>query len=214
MGGFMALTALPVTDTWAVADAISRYAARHGVLTEVLGPEAVNDDDVATVSPPHDGWSVMAWPTYFVGLEPAALWLSAEFGAVSSAMTFYDGDFWMHVACERGEYRDQFASMPGYFAEDPDEVAALRRRWAGSPATLSSLFGRPVDEIAPYLVEPEDLRAFPDDTFTLDDPWVFVDFWRRLGITYPDPAAGATVERCVRFLPPGSATLPSGGPGL
>jgi hypothetical protein len=214
MGGFMALTALPVSDTRAIADAIARYAAWHGVATDVLGPDAVNDDDVATVSPPEGGWAVVAWPTYFVGLEPAALWLSAQFGVVASALTFYDGDFWMHVACERGEYRDQFASMPDYFTEDPAERAALRRRWAGDPATLAALFDRPAGVIAPYLVEPAARTAFPDDGFDLDDPWVFVDFWRRLGITYPDPATGATVDRCVKFLPPGSQALPSGGPSL
>jgi hypothetical protein len=209
MGGFMALTALPVTDTAAVADAIARYAARHRVVAEVFGPEIVNDDDVATVSPPADGWTVLAWPTYFVGLEPAALWLSAWFGVVTSAVTFYDNDFWMHVACDRGEYRDQFASMPDRFTDEPDEVDALRRQWAGHPDTLAGLFDRPVADIAPYLARPQPRTAFPDDVFDLDDPWVFVDFWRRLGITYPDPATVGTVDWCVRFRPPGSAALPT-----
>jgi hypothetical protein len=208
MGGFMALTAVSVTDTVAVAAVIGRYASEHHVPTEILGPEIVDQPDVATVSPSQGGWTVIAWPTYFSGLAEAAEWLSSDLSTVASSMTFYDGDFWQHIAYRYGVERDRFTSMPGYFAEDPDEIDALRREWAGNAEVLEELFGRPAASIAPYLTEPATRRAFPDDEFELDDPWVFVDFWRRLGITYPDPASGGTVERCVRFLPPGSAALP------
>jgi hypothetical protein len=31
-------------------------------------------------------------------------------------------------------------------------------------------------------------RAYRDDEFTLDnEDWVFVDLWRRIGISYPQP---------------------------
>jgi hypothetical protein len=208
----MALTALSVAEPAAITAAISRYAAGHGVGTDVLGPEAVNDEDVATVSPPEGGWTVIAWPTYFAGLTAASEWLSSEFGTVASAMTFYDGDFWQHVAYRYGVERDRFTSMPDHFADDPAEVASLRWEWAGNADVLEELFGCPAAAVAPYLAAPDGHRAFPDDAFDLDDPWVFVDFWRRLGIRYPDPASGGTVERCVKFLPPGSVALPIGGP--
>jgi hypothetical protein len=61
------------------------------------------------------------------------------------------------------------------------------------PATLA--------QVAPYLTvradEEEDDeayvergRAFPDDEFELDGTWVFVDFWRRLGIPYTGDTVG------------------------
>jgi hypothetical protein len=209
MGGFMALTALSVADTAAVTSAIGRYASEHGVSVEVLGPEFVDVPDVATVSPPAGGWTVVAWPTHFAGLAGASAWLSSDFGTVASTVTFYDGDFWQHIVYRYGVERDRFTSMPDYFAEDPDEIAGLRREWAGNAEVLEELFGLPAASVAPYLTEPVRRLAFPDDEFELDDPWVFVDFWRRLGITYPDPASGGTVERCVRFLDPGSSALPA-----
>ncbi|MEV4535911.1 hypothetical protein AB0J82_19015 [Asanoa sp. NPDC049518] len=64
---------------------------------------------------------------------------------------------------------------------------------------VAAATGRPADDLRPNLVhlelgddeeeEEEGAKAFPDDQFTLDDAWVFVDFWRRLGITYPSDVA-------------------------
>src|SRR3954465_15784365 len=41
------------------------------------------------------------------------------------------------------------------------------------------------DTIVRYARE-HGVDASPVDEFRLDDAWVFVDFWRRLGITVPD----------------------------
>jgi hypothetical protein len=47
--------------------------------------------------------------------------------------------------------------------------------------------------------------------FDLGDVWVFVDFWRRLGIRYPDPGDGPVPgEVAIRFVDKPSA-LPAGG---
>jgi hypothetical protein len=51
----------------------------------------------------------------------------------------------------------------------------------------------------------------PDDMFDLGDVWVFVDFWRRLGIRYPDPGDGPVPgEVAIRFVDKPSA-LTTGG---
>jgi hypothetical protein len=49
-------------------------------------------------------------------------------------------------------------------------------------------------------------KAHPDDRYDLCDCWVFVDFWRRVGITYPN---GITPVYAVRFTEPGHMALPT-----
>ena len=50
-----------------------------------------------------------------------------------------------------------------------------------------------------------------NDEFELGDVWVFVDFWRHLGIRYPEPADGPVAgEVAIRFIDKPSA-LPTGG---
>jgi hypothetical protein len=97
--------------------------------------------------------------------------------------------------------------MPDYFEQEPALAAELRTRWAGNPAVIAAAVNRPVDQIRPYLVHesgddelevdehgayiiPTDYEppmAFDDDAFPIGSSWVFVDFWRRLGIAYPAP---------------------------
>jgi len=43
------------------------------------------------------------------------------------------------------------------------------------------------------------LSGHLDDQFPLGDYWVFVDFWKRLGIMYPDMREPVTRVRLNRF---------------
>jgi hypothetical protein len=68
------------------------------------------------------------------------------------------------------------------------------------------------DENGYDVVEPELGKAFPDDEFELDSPWVFVDFWRRLGPRYPQhpsasPARIRLASGWLNKLPAGDAEL-------
>ena len=65
---------------------------------------------------------------------------------------------------------------------------------ARAPVAMDAL---PAD-IAPFLrgalhlpigpIDAEIARCCSDDEFDLDNPWVFADLWRRLGVRYPDVA--------------------------
>jgi hypothetical protein len=121
-------------------------------------------------------------------------------------------------------FLDRFATMPDYFTDDPTEVARLTAKYAGRPAVVAEAVGLPVEQIAPYLVhvitedgededgyyvtEPEMGKAFPDDEFDLDDAWVFVDFWRRLGIGYASDVRAYAAR--LRLAPGWSGKLPAG----
>jgi hypothetical protein len=103
---------------------------------------------------------------------------------------------------------DRFSPMPENHVpfgleHDATVVATIHRQLAGDPARLAALFHRPVETIAPYLVqlapldpEPDaaDLpKAHPDDEYDRYDCWSFIDFWGRLGITYPTASIFAHV---------------------
>ncbi len=116
-----------------------------------------------------------------------------------------------------GVFLDRFATMPDYFTDDPEQIARLKAKFAGQPSLVAETIGKPVEQIAAYLVhleieddddEDEMGKAFPDDEFDLDSAWVFVDFWRRLGIRYP--AEDAPYEARLRLAPGWSGKLPVG----
>ena len=81
-----------------------------------------------------------------------------------------------------------------------------------SPGPLCAELGVPERQVSRYLVDVEALsdvhaRAYDADEFELGDFWVFTDFWRALGITYPDPPSGS--EFVVRLSRRFSRRLPS-----
>jgi hypothetical protein len=86
---------------------------------------------------------------------------------------------------------------------------------------IAEALGVPAASVAPYLIPPYSSglfgwwmrrrKPFPDDQCTLADVWVFTDFWRRLGIPYPETEAPT---RSVRLPDPGPGALPTGGPSL
>lgn len=176
MAEFIAATAVRTEDTDAVVAAIARYAAGGGVVS---------------VHPSSGGWTVVSWPMPVLASEVGRR-LSADLDAQVSAVDVYGGDFWQHVAFVKGEDRDRFCSVPGYFTDDDAVAARLHDEWAGDAAVLADFFDRPVGDVAPYLVQQDGgdpgTKAFADDEFTSADVWVFVDFWRRMGITYPGPS--------------------------
>jgi len=119
--------------------------------------------------------------------------LAAELSRITAApsIVFYEYDqaTWGYALFEAGAESDRFWSIPEVVEMD----AALVR---GTPARLSSLFGVSHSDITPYLQHvdpefPEELKAFPEDEFALNDHWVRVDFMRRLGLEYPSPGSTA-----------------------
>jgi hypothetical protein len=51
-------------------------------------------------------------------------------------------------------------------------------------------------------------KAFPDDEYDHDNPWVFTDFWRRGGISYPADTSAAV--HALRLAPGWLGKLPTG----
>jgi hypothetical protein len=200
MGLFLAVSAFRSQPVASLADAVAFYAATHGVeCRPVEASESHAEGESrhdAFLFEPVDGWTVALWPGYF-NIHDIELCrhLSRKLKTVASTVHVYDGDYWAHVLLDAGHVVDRFASVPDYFAESEVDKTEMRTLWAGHAESIAAVIDVPAESLAPYLVpnspeiENRPIRAFHDDRFELADLWVFTDFWRRLGIHYPDDVA-------------------------
>ncbi|MDR7274041.1 hypothetical protein [Catenuloplanes atrovinosus] len=191
MSGVKELGAFRHDDAGEVARLVVAYAAERGVEARVGSASGGEIADQADVYEPLDGWTVVMWPsTSGDAAVELARAVSGRLGTVASCVSAYEDDFWSHLVFEAGRERDRFTSRPDYFEEE----AGTEHRWTSDPAVVAGLFGVGAADITDYLtpLTEDDLdgederRAHPDDEYALTDSWVFVDFWRHLGITYPD----------------------------
>jgi hypothetical protein len=176
-----------------VAAAVRDYCVASGVGAAILPPATPDFRCDALVCVADGRFTRVVFPPYFNAHDFAlAASLSASLQTLVSAIHVYDGDYWAHAAWDRGTLVDRFASMPDYF--EPDDRGAQRARWRGDATTLAQAFEVEPEALAPYFVHlelsSEQLpigKAFAEDEFDRDETWVHVDFWRRLGIHYPEP---------------------------
>jgi hypothetical protein len=192
MGEFITVSAVETKDEAAVLAAVGQFFESCSWPAKPAGnTEPVTEDDVL-LFPPLNGWIVILWPGYFTELA-AVEFISRELGVLASTVRIHDGDYWSHSLLHNGVTLDRFASMPDYFTDDPTEVARLKAAYAGQPAVVAEAVGCQTAQIAAYFVpvetegdQDEMGKAFDDDEFELDEPWVFTDFWRRIGPVYPE----------------------------
>jgi hypothetical protein len=234
MGLFLAATAFRTQDADSLCEAVARFFSQNGRPARRVEPGDLRElsDDDAVVHDPVGAWTVVTWPRYMQD-GPAAEAVTAALATTASSVHVYDGDYWVHRLMENGRTVDRFVSMPDYFAEDPgsEETARLAAAWAGRPEALAAAFGAAESDVAPYLLQAPPLeeeyedgeddfdegddrwgRAFPDDAYDRSDVWVFVDFWRRMGIAYPMPPGGRPEApgRVLRLPPGATLKLPQG----
>jgi len=224
MGEFISVSAFQTDQTDRVLDAASRFFSASDCLA--VQPEGIDVDHAndVLVFAAAQGWTVVAWPSYFAD-APAAVAISAELDLLASTVSIHDGDYWRHLLIRSGQVLDRFASMPDYFTDDPEEIAANAATWAGNATVVADAFHRHDTDVARYFVhditdaddggdeeeeepDPGLGGAFDDDEFDRAEPWVFVDFWRRIGITYPADVTAFAGR--LRLAPGWSGRLPAG----
>ncbi|QGM46222.1 hypothetical protein [Methylocystis heyeri] len=189
MGLFLAASAFRRADPQEIAQACRDYFLSHGVDIETVPPGAPIDyaSDVVVYEPQGD-WAVVLWPQYFgVNVGAAACAIAGEKDWLISTVKIYDGAYWEHLAHLHGAEIHSHCSRPGYW----DEEGAVSD-WDSDPEELAEASGVSADALRPYLVdaaklESAEAKAFPEDRHELADVWVFSDFWRRLGVSFPEP---------------------------
>jgi len=211
MSYFLAVSAVRGVPTTRVAEAITQIVGRHGVGLEQVQTDAVEDGRDVHLFAAQD-WTIVLWPQHFnIHDLPMAESLSAELSTIVSTIHVYDEQYWTHGLFEHGRRLDAFASRPRYFDEEVGADPIDQTEWAGDAGLVARTLRVEPDVIAGYLVQMDRPNAptgkvHPDDDFPRDDFWVFVDFWRRLGIDYP--ADMGTAESSWRLSPGYDRRLP------
>ncbi len=239
MGHFLAVSAVRTEDADLVCQAITDYCVGHGCSCDSRDPAGALDERTdLSIHGAANGWVRVLWPSYF-NIHDFALCraISAEKRLTVSTVHVYDGDFWEHLFLDCGRIVHKFSSWPDYFAESPEDAARANAEWTGDPTALAEFAGIPAESISRYLVhvpvgppaegvklgsaviflgdeseaaEPEPIKAYEGDRFDLENFWVFTDFWRKLGIRYPDPPSEGIV-RVLRLSKRLADKLPSEG---
>lgn len=196
MGHFLAVTAFQLEDEKQVTNALTEYCNRHGASATVIDNVATPDEKRhALVYGSISGWTLVIWPAYFnLHDVPLSQQISEKLKIHVSTISVYDDDYWCHYLFNIGQKVDEFCSRPDYWAQSEEELAGFADQYKGSPEIVARNMNIDVTSINRYyqpLLEDKDYgKAYPNDTVELDDIWVFVDFWGKLGIKYPDDIAG------------------------
>jgi hypothetical protein len=212
VGYFLAVSAFHRRSPDDVQGALTAYAATNGVVVQRVTAGTPDQHHDVLLFPTSGEWTVVLWPEAFnVHDIPACEVLSRELDTKASAVHVYDSDYWAHSVFASGVRLDRFVSWPSYFADDEQEADRVAAEWQGSPAVLADAFGVDASVLAPYLrrvdvPNPPSSKAFPDDEFTVDNFWVFTDFWARAGIVYPDDVGA--FDRLLRLSPDFGDQLP------
>ncbi len=190
MGVFLAVSAFRRVDPAVLADALVSVAEGFGSSAEVV-PGGPAEEHSAAVFAPAGDWTVLVWPDGFnLHDVDTCVALTAALGTMASTVHVYDDDYWTHAVVANGTVLDLFCSVPDYFDDDP--VWAVR--YAGRPDVVGEALRVDPALVGQYLqpakAGPE---ARPGDEFALDDFWVFIDFWRRMGISYPSDLGASAV---------------------
>jgi hypothetical protein len=205
MGLFLAVSAFRNVNPREVAQACADYLLSYGVECAARPPDAdVDHHTDAMIFQSQEGWLVVLWPEYFgVNVGAAARGMAAEHGWLISTIKVYDGAYWDHLAYLGQEELHSHCSWPNYWDEE-----SQASDWEPDPAKLAAALGVSADVLRPYLIdagmiqdEAEPRKANADDNFELRNIWVFVDFWRRLGVTYPEP--GKNIAQILRITTDG-----------
>lgn len=185
MGNFIEVTAFGSKDPHKIAKAITVNLTQEGVEASVQNTSV--DLDTRRHAPLYadDGdWTVVYWPRWFPYADLAlGQTLSEQLSISVSHISVHDGDYWTHVFHDSGECIDDFFSVPDYWGDPYDPVP----EFGGNPEGVANCLGIEVEDIRLYYrhmsVDFEyNGKAYKDDKSELEDFWVFVDFWRKLGI--------------------------------
>ena len=207
MGLFLFVSAVKNKDPIELAAAIKLYLKPKNVISEVKkysewrteaktgkfdAHEFISQPiPITSIYLPHERWSVILYNNCPFDERDLSKVLSASLGTLVSLIEVYESDAWYHHLFLNGKIVDRFCSSPDQF-EDRDTWESYQ----GNPKKLAFYFDVTEHLIEPYLrpLNTENLeeffnkRAHVDDEFPLANEWVFVDFWKRLGIRYPsDP---------------------------
>ena len=197
MADLLAVTALNGAQPDLATREICNFFEQRQIGCSVLADDQQDDDYVdILIMPPDNGWTLVFWPSDFYGHDAAAAeYLSKALDAIGFAVRVYEDEFWQYDLFKRGEKLDFYWSRPRFF--DPEMSLKQTKFYKGKASALVQNFDIDLKTISPYLInveeileEDEEILAHPKDDAPLQDPFVFIDFWAKLGLSYPEELDG------------------------
>ena len=204
MGLFLFASAIKNKTLDEIANAIIKYLKRRNILADIKLYSEWTDSNknraidirniisepisITSIYQPRNRWTVVIFNNCHFDEKDISMYLSLELQTLVSLVEVLDSEVWYHFAFYNGKQVDQFCSNPEEY-----EKKEICSSFEGNIKKLSFYFEVDEQIIAPYLIPINsenriDLissKAHVGDRYTLGDEWIFIDFWKRLGIDYP-----------------------------
>ena len=185
MGIFLTTTAIKSKSIGVITTTIIEYLGNYGVgYTQIENTEPQTGNDIGIYKSTEE-WTVILWPSYFgINELPTVKYLSEKLDTLVSTVSIYDGESWSHSLYKSGKELDLYNSnfrMPFVFSPSFRLVS-----WSVNLDVVSKEFDISSDEISCYFNEGQTIKCSISSE-RADDPWVFTDFWGKVGIKYPIP---------------------------
>jgi len=207
MGLFLFISAIKNKSPLEISTAIQSYLAPRNIKANVKTysewtsrnqKEKIDIHDfisqpisITSIHPPQQKWSTVIYNNCPFDEKEVSQFLSVQLRTLISLIEVYDSEVWYHYLYFNGKQVDQFCSSPEEYEE--------RENWGllkGNVKKISFYFEIEEDIIEPYFFQfnsenrPHifNKKAHDDDEHPLGNEWVFIDFWKKLGINYPSIA--------------------------
>jgi hypothetical protein len=191
MGHFFAVTAVKTEDVNQVFNVIIETGMKFGCKIEHGDLNDYDDSCDCYIYKNCSEWVLITWPNYFnIHDQYFANTLSTKLNTLVSTISVYEGSLWTHVLYESGEEVHRFCNMPDYFDEENILSSDNGKKGIKILAEKFRVDCGKVKGYFTYLPDDEDDLKFEkvhdSDEFEIWDFWVFCDFWKKVGIGYPD----------------------------
>ncbi|MFX1497736.1 MAG: hypothetical protein ACFFBH_09435 [Promethearchaeota archaeon] len=204
MGLFLFASAVKNKSSVEVSASIKSYLARRNINTDVksfsewIDAKQKKDYDIhdvisepismTAVYPKLNNWSIVIYNNCHFEEKEISKFVSIQLQTLVSLIEVYDSDVWYHYVFFNGNQVDQFCSSPEEY-ENRENWNSLK----GNLKKVSFYFDVEEQIIKPYFFQFNSEnrsnyqfnKAHEDDRYPLGSEWVFIDFWKRLGIIYP-----------------------------
>ncbi len=204
MGLFLFASAIKNKSSVEIATTIKYFTSRRNIIANVKSYSEWNSSiqnkgidihdiisqpiSMTTIYQPRNRWSIVIFNNCHFEEKEISKFLSYHLQTIISLIEVLDSEVWYHYLFYNGKQVDQFCSYPEEY-EKIEELPLFK----GNKQKLAFYFDVDEQILSPYLIRlspanrPEFLfkKAHEDDKYALGDEWIFIDFWKRLGIFYP-----------------------------
>lgn len=204
MGLFLFTSAIKNKTSGEIAQAITNYLKHRNISAKLKSysewRSSTNDSEydihdiisqpisMTSIYKPRNRWTILIFNNCHFDEKEISKYLSIELQTLISLVEVLDSEVWYHFLFYNGKQVDKFCSNPEEY-----EQKETFESFKGNQKKLAFYFEVDEQIIASYLIpitseNRSDFifrKAFAEDNHSLGDEWIFIEFWKHLGIEYP-----------------------------